>query len=222
MREFHLTVEKTARYAVLGEPGPEVQQIWIVCHGYRQLASRFLRRFQVLDHVSRLIVAPEALSRFYVDDHPGRHGPDSRVGATWMTREDRLVEIADYVAYLDRLYNRVREEVKSETIELHALGFSQGAATASRWFAMGQSRIHRLTIWGDLLPPDLDLDSERDLLREAGLTLVFASSEPNVTVEAIAKQKRALEAHGIPHRIITFQGRHGVDPATLLKLAEGA
>jgi hypothetical protein len=32
--------------------------------------------------------------RFYFDDPAKRHGPDSPVGASWMTRADREREIA--------------------------------------------------------------------------------------------------------------------------------
>ena len=89
MQEHHLAVAKTARYYSLGEPGPATRQLWFVCHGYGQLAGRFLRHFEPLDDGSRVIVAPEGLSRFYLSESPA----ERRVGASWMTREDRLVEI---------------------------------------------------------------------------------------------------------------------------------
>ncbi|MEZ4763957.1 MAG: hypothetical protein R3C26_12480 [Calditrichia bacterium] len=37
------------------------------------------------------------MSRFYLQSTNGR------IGATWMTREDRENEIADYLAYLNNL-----------------------------------------------------------------------------------------------------------------------
>ena len=42
-----------------------------------------------LDDGSRLIVAPEALSRFYLGEVSQRPASERRVGASWMTREDR-------------------------------------------------------------------------------------------------------------------------------------
>src|ERR671933_2286542 len=104
MREHHLTVTRTARYVTLGDVHDSLRQVWFVCHGYGQLAARFLRHFEDLNDGHRLIVAPEALSRFYVESGPGTRHADVPVGATWMTREDRLSEIADYVSYLDGLY----------------------------------------------------------------------------------------------------------------------
>ncbi|NIP78275.1 MAG: phospholipase, partial [Gemmatimonadetes bacterium] len=83
------------------------REVWFVLHGYGQLAERFVRRFDALPGVRdgmRAVVAPEALSRFYVEEEvTGPHGPESRVGATWMTRADREHEIRDYVEYLDRV-----------------------------------------------------------------------------------------------------------------------
>src|SRR5438067_4641848 len=74
-----------------------------------------------------------------------------------MTREDRLAEIDDYVRYLDAVYDDVFRRIDRARVTVHALGFSQGAATVSRWTAMGKSRIDRVILWGGEFPPDLDL-----------------------------------------------------------------
>src|SRR5258705_7905505 len=92
-----MTVSRMARYFTIGRPDREV---WFVLHGYGQLAARFLSRFEPLDDGGRLIVAPEALSRFYLTEDSA----ERRVGASWMTREDRLTEIEDYVQYLEAVY----------------------------------------------------------------------------------------------------------------------
>src|SRR3546814_5982443 len=103
--EHSITVPRTARYYTMGEPQDQPRELWYVCHGYAQLGSRFIRRFAPLDDGTRLIVAPEALSRFYLEVK-GRTHAESPVGASWMTREDRLSEIDDYVAYLDAQIGR--------------------------------------------------------------------------------------------------------------------
>jgi dienelactone hydrolase len=81
------------------------------------------------------VVAPEALSRFYVDRGEPAAGTPARVGATWMTREDREAEIADYVRYLDRALDAAAGRPGAAAPALGVLGFSQGAATACRWAA---------------------------------------------------------------------------------------
>ena len=99
--DLPLAVRRTARVAVLGPEGPGVRELWYVLHGYGQLAAPFLEEFRAIDDGTRLIVAPEALSRFYEGDAKSRLHKDARVGASWMTREDREAEIADYLGYLD-------------------------------------------------------------------------------------------------------------------------
>src|SRR5258708_36620736 len=97
MDAHHLPVGRTARYYTLGPIGAATRQVWFACHGYGQLAERFLQRFEPLDDGAHLIGAPEGLSRFYLSDNP-RERP---VGATWMTRKNRLQEIADPVPEFD-------------------------------------------------------------------------------------------------------------------------
>src|SRR6266498_2722637 len=141
MQEHRLTVSRTARYFTLGRPDREV---WFVLHGYGQLAALFLRHFEPLDDGTRLIVAPEGLSRFYLTEDPA----ERRVGASWMTREDRLTEIEDYVQYLDAVHADVVGSVDRSLVKVRVLGFSQGAATACRWASTGASRVDRLIVWG--------------------------------------------------------------------------
>src|SRR5207237_799567 len=66
------------------------------------------------------VVAPEGRPRFYLTESP----TERRVGASWMTREDRLHEIDDYVRYLDA----VHVDLKLPNTRITALGFSQGSA----------------------------------------------------------------------------------------------
>src|SRR5207244_11621240 len=116
MEEHRVTVARSARYFTLG--GTEPREVWFACHGYGQLAARFLEKLRVLDDDGRCLVAPEGLSRFYLTESP----TERRVGATWMTREDRLAEIADYVRYLDAVYDDVLVRLDRARVTVHALG----------------------------------------------------------------------------------------------------
>ncbi|MGH9418647.1 MAG: alpha/beta hydrolase, partial [Thermoanaerobaculia bacterium] len=90
---------------MMGSFDEALSEVWIVCHGHGQLAARFLSRFVPIERSDRLFVAPEALSRYYLQPpRGGPHAPNAPIGATWMTSEDRDCEIADYVGYLDLLY----------------------------------------------------------------------------------------------------------------------
>ena len=85
---LHIAVTRTARYYQIGTASNLVRDVWIVCHGFSQLAADFAVPFQSLDDDSRLILVPEGLSRFYLDTRPGQSG-SSQVGGLWMTREGR-------------------------------------------------------------------------------------------------------------------------------------
>ena len=122
MEEHHLSTPRTARYHTLGDPA-SATHIWIVLHGYGQLARYFLRPFEGLE-TGQLIAAPEGLSRFYSDI------AHTRVGATWMTREDRDHEIIDQAIYLDRLAVHLQQQCPPGT-PLSVLGTVHAGANGA-------------------------------------------------------------------------------------------
>ena len=85
-------------------------------HGLGQLASVFIGYFKTIATPTRLIVAPEALSRHYIPQSGSSGTKDARIGATWMTREDRDNEIADYVEYLDAVWRETAAELAADRV----------------------------------------------------------------------------------------------------------
>ena len=172
---------------------------------------------------TRLIVAPEGLSRFYLHDPESGHGKEVPVGATWMTREDRENEITDYVGFLDGVLDEVIDEVSEESggeiAPLTVLGFSQGAHTVCRWVAAGEAAVARLILWGAYLPHDFDLDRGPDRLGSTELILVRGLLDHFISEEAHATQEARLEELGILFRTITHAGGHELDPALLREIA---
>ncbi|HEX6534730.1 MAG TPA: hypothetical protein VF041_09030 [Gemmatimonadaceae bacterium] len=219
MREHHIPVARTARYVTLGDPVGAPREVWFVCHGYGQLAERFLRHFTPLDDGHRLIVAPEALSRFYVDVPAQSSHVHAPVGASWMTREDRLSEIDDYIRYLDALHAHVMRGLHGVSPLVVALGFSQGAATVCRWLARGRSRADRLVLWGGLVPHDIDLDGDGAALRRVELVLVNGRDDAFVDAAALSAQAERLARHALSFREIRYDGGHRIDAAALARAA---
>jgi predicted esterase len=211
MNEHHIAVRRTARFYTLGDAN--ASDVWIVCHGYAQLARYFLRPFTGIDDGARLIVAPEALNRYYSESRPGVHGPDARIGATWMTREDREHEITDYIAYLDTL----AAAVAPPAARLVVLGFSQGAATVSRWCARGRTRIDELVLWGTGPAHDIDLAPGR--FGDARLTLAAGSQDTYFDPAAARALQTRLDAVGIPADVFAYDGGHRIEPGALVELA---
>lgn len=94
-----LTIEKTAKIATWGNS--HAPNVWFCLHGYGQLSEYFIKGFENLDPNEHYVIAPEGLHRFYL------RGTSGRVGASWMTKEERLDDINDYVKYLDQVYDEV-------------------------------------------------------------------------------------------------------------------
>ena len=211
----HLRIDRHVRYAVLGAEHGDIAEVWFALHGYNQLAHRFMRRFLVLDDGTRRIVAAEGLHRQYID-HAER-----KVGASWMTSEDRLTDIEDYVAYLDLLYRTTLDEVGRPDGEVRvcALGFSQGVHTLSRWLAFGSARIDRAILWGGTVPPDLDLARHSSDLAAADLQLVMGTSDQYFGPEAVRSHEARLSDAGIGYRSWSFEGGHTLDDDTLRAIA---
>jgi predicted esterase len=226
-REHRLEVTRTARYWTLGDTSAgQAREVWFVLHGYRQLAGRFIRRFQAIATAGRVVVAPEALSRFYIDHSEGAHGPESRVGATWMTREDRLSEIGDYVAYLDGLAERVgvvagvgTEGSARPAPSVTVLGFSQGAHTAARWAALGHTPIGRIILWGAGLPHDPDMREHRDRLAGMTFVLVRGAQDGHHSRSTQERDAEVLRGVGIEPRLRTHDQGHRIDEGLLAVLA---
>lgn len=221
-RILRLSTPRTARCAVLGPTDPDaVRSLWIVVHGYAQLAADFVRGFAPVDDGSRRIVAPEALSRFYApvggDVSVAAHR-EAPVGASWMTREDRLEEIADYVAWMQRAYEASARELAAD-VPVTVLGFSQGATAASRWVASGAVPAARLICWGASLAPELDLGPASPL-RRVRVAIVVGDRDRFVPAAAIEAERARLAAADFPAELVTFPGGHRLDDPTLVRFAQ--
>jgi predicted esterase len=212
-QERRLLVTRSARYYQAGEVNAATRQVWFVCHGYGQLAAYFIRHFHRLTHAdpTTVVIAPEGLSRFYLN------GTSGRIGATWMTREDRLAEIEDYVGYLNQLAAAVLAECPP-TVQITVLGFSQGGATVSRWLAQAFFRPAHLILWAGAFPTDVDFTVATHRLRHLPVTLVCGDQDEFIDDEALEQQRGFLQKLGVEPTIIRFAGRHELNGAVLERL----
>lgn len=213
IREGHLTVDRSALFCSAGGHG-KVEEIWVVLHGFGMHARDFLGWFRPVVTPHRLVVAPEALNRYYTNHKTGR------TGATWMTRHERLFEIEDYVRYLDQLLEVIRAEVGTNVpVQVHA--FSQGAATGARWVSYGKVRPTRLVLWGGGVPPDLELARHRERLEAADVTIVVGDRDQYLNEEQIQAEVQRLTAGGLTFRLERFTGGHVIPWPLLESIAAG-
>ncbi len=218
MRQETFVTPRTARIALLGPESAAVRELWIVLHGYGELAATFLENFRVIDDGTRLIVAAEALSRHYWGRIEDRIGKEVPIGASWMTKEAREHEIRDYLDYLDGLHAHLVARL-GVAPPLTVLGFSQGGATSARWVASGTVPVARHIMWGSAMPPDVDIESPDGAMRRAEQIVVVGSRDQFATPKVVARENGRLDAAGFPYRFVSFEGGHRLDDDTLRQLA---
>ncbi|HEU4717200.1 MAG TPA: alpha/beta hydrolase [Bacteroidia bacterium] len=206
MNKHILAVEKTARYFTLGDVA-SAKNILFALHGYAQSAGEFLAQFEPVMQEGLVIVAPEGLHRFYA------RGGAGNVVASWMTKEERLDDIRDYVAFLDKVYRQIKQAAPDA--EMTALGFSQGAATASRWIAAGNSIVKELILFCGFFPPDVPPGK---ISGDVKITVVTASNDKFISAEEEKKQLAEMKKIYPSLHHIRFDGEHTIDVATLEKI----
>jgi predicted esterase len=216
MQEFTTHFNFNARYYALGTLTGQTKHVWFVLHGYGQLARYFLQKFEVLQQKGIYVVAPEGLSRFYLEDVTKRAiTGNNRVGATWMTAENRLMDIDNYLTYLQQIYTEV---IGTKKCTVSLLGFSQGAATASRWALRHPHNFKRLILWAGIFPPDMDFDKGKQILADKEITMVYGEHDPYVTDERLNEMTNLANRLQVTPNVITFPGGHEIDSQTLEKL----
>ena len=150
IQNHSMVVSKTAHYSTFGNLNKNTTKyVWIVMHGYGQLASRMIKKFDFLNPNEHFVVAAEGLNRFYWDGKGDRY-PVS----CWMTRENRYDEIEDFTTYLQSLHDRYCRHINQNT-KIIFFGFSQGCATMWRWIHSHQPQYDIAVNWAGWIPEDI-------------------------------------------------------------------
>lgn len=180
-------------------------------HGYGQHPKFFLRKFEVLAGEHCGVLAPEGLHRFYTS------GSSGRVGASWMTKEDRLNDIQDNHSYLSGLLHTPPFNLPQRKV---LLGFSQGAATAVRFFCSTHLHFERLILWAGSFPPDLSLPENLQRLNEVGIDIVVGNDDEFIRSRDIQHVAELLDEAGVNYRLHYFEGKHEMHMPTLQKILQ--
>lgn len=215
MTEHHFLVRRTARYYTLGRLTEQTRNVWFCLHGFGQLAQYFSRKFTDLDDGQTLIVVPEGLSRMYLDNSY------QRIGASWMSREDRDHEISDYVLYLNSLYDLVMDGRQPDKAGLHitVFGFSQGAATACRWLNNQHVRANRLIMWAGYFPQGVADLIDASTLAQTETHYVYGRQDEYISAIADTNSYlHRLQTDVLNLKITAFDGGHKVEPTVLQQI----
>lgn len=212
-KQHKIEVNRTAHYYTLGERVTTAKNVWIVFHGYGQLASRIIQKFNHLDSVDNYVIALEGLSKFYWSRNP------TTVGASWMTKEHRLNEIDDYLKYFDLVLLPIVNNLKKGQ-SLHVLGFSQGASTMWRWIANTRPAVSKIINWAGEFPPDVDYKALQAYLSPIPHKLYCVGTEDEfLTSERKSFLEAFIEKHQLEFTIIEFEGKHVMNRELIMEIA---
>lgn len=212
IHSFSIEVPKTARYFISGQNNASVKNIWFVLHGYSHLASDFILKFNVISDSENLVVAPEGLSRFYVKGYFGN------VGASWMTKVERMSDINDYIRYLDHVYDDVLKRIEILPEKIIVLGYSQGGAAAARWAVMTNKKVDHLIVHSSEFPRDLDENLVREFSECTAIRYVYSDKDEFIEEELFEQQMEWLRSYKIRFTPVRFEGKHEIKEEVISRI----
>jgi predicted esterase len=205
---YKIRTEKTGHYYVHGKMTDQTRYVWVCLHGYGQLAKYFINRFEFLDPVTHHVIVPEGLNRFYLE------GVNEKPVATWMTREDRLDEIADYIIFLENLRHKMGWD-RNPDFRVIYFAFSQGVATLIRWLMNSHPRVDELILWSGHPPDEMLLEQHRDYFSAISSHYFIGRNDQYLSEERLYQIQALLERAGIEAEYHWYDGEHKVDPEVL-------
>lgn len=186
------------RYLTIPPASSEPTPLLVGFHGYAEDAETQLERLRAIPGSARwLIVSIQALHRFY-------QRSTNRVVASWMTRQDRELAIADNTAYVMKCIDAVAAEWPALPNVVFA-GFSQGAGMAFRAAAHVAPRTASVIAVGGDVPPEL---TPAALERVSAALLARGTSDVWYTKEKFADDERRLREASVSVNALEFDAGH--------------
>jgi predicted esterase len=167
-------------------------------HGYGEGAEAQLERMRRIPGADRWrLVSMQGLHRFY-------QRRANEVVASWMTRQDRELAIADNLAYVAAVIDEVDREFPGAP-RLVLTGFSQGVAMTFRAAAASERAVHGVIAVGGDVPPELDAAA----ISRVGRILVAHGTRDEFYTDAIFERDiQRLRASNAGVTPLTFDGGH--------------
>ena len=204
MSQTHwIRVAQEQRVDSLGTLSDATKHVWVGLHGYGQLVKFFARHFRSLATEERAFVFPQGQHKFYLN---GVHG---RVGASWMTKDERLVDITNQRLYLGFVFQWIKQHAPKATI--HCVAFSQGVATIMRCIGHPDVQPSSILAWAGSWPPDLD-ETNRAALEELRFKACFGTRDEYITTEKQQEMRGYyLEKYNFEPSVSVYEGGHSFD-----------
>ena len=197
-REFRIPARTHGHYLVEGPDSNEPLPLLVGFHGYGETARIHLEAL-------RRVPLPGPWRRCAVQAlHPFYNTKTGEVRASWMTRFDRELAIADNVRYVADVVAQVKRDFPTREPLVYA-GYSQGVAMAYRAAAGAGHRCQALLALGGEIPPEL---AERDLSGFPPVLIGRGAEDPWYSAEKLAADVALLEGRGVTVEVCRFDGGH--------------
>ena len=209
-----ISFEFSSSYITYNQLTDNTENIWIVFHGYGQLSKYFIRRFDVLDSDKNYIIAPQGLSKFYVDEDY------KNVGASWLTKEDRGSDLLNQQKYLIKLMDELKLKIDFSKIKINFFGFSQGVSALTRLLMNYNMKVNNIIIWAGWVPDEF-FNINKDILKNTNLFFVVGNEDKyynNPIIKGYLKKFKNILNKEIDYSV--FDGGHIVDRKVLKKINE--
>jgi predicted esterase len=192
-------VETTIRgRSVMMVPGRERPRNFLLgFHGYAENAEDQIGRLnRLVPDEDWLLCSIQALHPFYTRS-------DGQVVASWMTRLDRELAIADNLRYVGRVVDAVTGRY-GDPARLVLCGFSQGAAMAYRTAAALPTGSWVVAVGGDI-PPELTTEA---ISRFRGVFVCRGERDRQYPQSRLEEDTRRLKESRVPYQVVVYPGGH--------------
>jgi len=191
----HVEIPISGRFLVDRPPGAGPFPVLVGFHGYGQTAEDqlgILRQFPGAGNW--ILCSVQGLHPFYPR-------PD-RIGASWMTSQDRRLRIEENIRYINRVVVKVgTEHPVNQILVFH--GFSQGTAMACRAAILGEHSPVGVILHGGEIPPELD-----HLDRLGHVLIARGERDPIYRPEQLDRDLERLDNAGVSVTRCEFDGGH--------------
>jgi predicted esterase len=186
------------RYLVLPPARTDPVLMLAGFHGYAEGAEAQLDRLRAIPGSDRsLLVSIQGLHRFY-------RPRTNEIIASWMTRQDRELAIADNLAYVAAVVDALSREWATVSRLVFA-GFSQGVSMAFRAAAASSRRVDGVIAVGGDVPPELE---SGPLAGVPSMLICRGARDEFYAPATYANDLRRLREAGVAVTALEFDGGH--------------
>lgn len=203
-----VTYTNNSSYETLNDLTEQTKNVWIVFHGIGFLSRYFLRFFKGLNTKENYIIAPQAPSKYYLNDDY------KYVGASWLTKEDTQTELINVLNYIDAVL--ALENIPDDK-NLIVLGFSQGVSIATRWLVKTKMKFKTLILYAGGIPSELTKEDFSFIdFKQSSVKIIYGDADEFLTPSRLENEKlKSAVLFQEQAEIQTFKGGHEIKPEIL-------